>query len=118
MLVTLLPIVTDVRPVQPEKAPSSIDVTLLGITTDVRPEHLQKALSPIDITLVGIVNEVRPEHLKKALPPMDVTLLGITVFMQPVISVLVAVFIKALQLSRESYTVFPLSTDMDVRPVH
>ena len=41
----------EVRPVQPEKAPSPIDVTLLGIVTDVRPVQLEKApLSVIDVT--------------------------------------------------------------------
>ena len=48
---------------------------------------------------------------------MLVTLLGITVFLQPVINVFVDVFIIALQLSRESYTVFPDSTIIDVKPL-
>lgn len=47
---------------------------------------------------------------------MFVTLLGITVFLQPAIRVLVIVSMIALQLSRESYTLFPSSTDMDVKP--
>jgi hypothetical protein len=67
---------------------------------------------------LGIVTDVRPEHPKKARYPIDVTLLGITVFLQPATRVLVAMFIIALQLSRESYTVFPFSTDMDVRLEH
>ena len=33
-------------------------------------------------------------------------------------SVLVAVSIRALQLSRESYTVFPASTSIDIKPTH
>jgi hypothetical protein len=37
--------------------------------------------------------------------------------MQPVIRVLVAVSIIALQLLRESYFVFPLSTTIEVKPV-
>ena len=36
MLVTLLGIVTEVRPLQPEKARSPMLVTLLGIVTEVR----------------------------------------------------------------------------------
>ena len=36
MLVTLLPIVTEVRPLQPAKAVFPMLVTLLGIVTDVR----------------------------------------------------------------------------------
>jgi hypothetical protein len=43
MLVTPLPIVTDVRPEQPEKAYQLMLVTPLPIVTDVRPEHPSKA---------------------------------------------------------------------------
>ena len=82
---------------------------------DVRPVHCMKAKLPISVTLLGIVTDVRPEQPKKAPPSIDVTLLGISVFLQPAIRVLVAVSMIALQLSRESYTVFPFSTDMDVR---
>ena len=39
MLVTLLPIVTDVRPLQPENAELPMLVTLLPIVTDVRLLH-------------------------------------------------------------------------------
>ena len=46
---------------------------------------------------------------------MAVTDLGIIVFWQPVINVLLAVSIIALQFSRESYTVFPSSTMIDVK---
>ena len=49
---------------------------------------------------------------------MLVTELGMVVDWQPVISVLVAVSIIALQLLRESYTVLPLSTTMEVREEH
>ena len=42
---------------------------------------------------------------------------GILVFMQPAISVLLAVSMIALQLSRESYAVLPSSTFMHVRPL-
>ena len=37
MVVTLFGIVTEVRPLQPEKAPSPMKVTLFGIVTEVRP---------------------------------------------------------------------------------
>ena len=42
--------------------------------------------------------------------------MGIRVFLQPIIKVLVAVSIIALQLLRESYFVFPLSTTIEVKP--
>jgi len=37
-----------------------MDVTLLGMVTEVRPVQLEKAHSPIDVTLLGMVTEVRP----------------------------------------------------------
>ena len=46
---------------------------------------------------------------------MDVTLLGMIVFLHPAIKVLFEVSMMALQLLRESYFGFPLSTVMDVR---
>ena len=66
MLVTLLGIVTDVRPEQELKAERPMLVTLLGIVMDVRPEQELKALSPMLVTLLGIVMAVRPEQLLKA----------------------------------------------------
>jgi hypothetical protein len=59
--------------------------------------------------------EVRPEQFEKAIYPILVTLLGIVVFLHPEISVLLAVSMMALQLSRESYFVFPDSTIIEVR---
>ena len=47
---------------------------------------------------------------------MLVTELGIVVFSQPFIKVFVAVSMRALQLSRESYVVLPASTLIDVSP--
>jgi hypothetical protein len=61
--------------------------------------------------------EVMPAQLRKALPPIIVTVLGITVFLQPHKRVFDDVPIIALQLSRESYTVLPSSTVMEVKPV-
>ena len=43
MLVTPFPMVTDVKPVQSEKAYHPMLVTLSGMVTDVKPLHLQKA---------------------------------------------------------------------------
>ena len=37
-----------------------MDVMELGIVTEVRPLHPEKALSPIDVTELGMVTEVRP----------------------------------------------------------
>ena len=59
-----------------------------------------------------MVTFVRPEQLLKAFSPIDVTLLGIIVFLHPKIIELVDVSIIALQLSRESYFLFPFSTDI------
>ena len=47
---------------------------------------------------------------------MLVTLLGIIVVLHPECSVFVAVSIIALQLFRESYTGFPSSTTIEVKP--
>ncbi len=54
------------------------------------------------VTLFGMVMEVRPMQPEKALLPMLATLLGMMVFKHPTIKVFVAVFIIALQFSRES----------------
>ena len=67
------------------------------------------------VTLLGITMEVRPEQPEKAFSPMFVTLLGMVVDWHPTIRVLEAVSIMALQFSRESYIVLPLSTTMEVR---
>ena len=48
---------------------------------------------------------------------MEVMEFGMTVFWQPLIIVFVAVSIIALQLFRLSYTLFPLSTIIDVKPL-
>ena len=77
-------------------------VTLLGMVTEVRPEQPKKALDPMLVTLSGMVTEVRPEQPQKARSPMLVTLEGMVVFIHPVINVLEDVSIRALQLSRES----------------
>ena len=48
---------------------------------------------------------------------MLVTFEGMTVFLHPDTKLLSLVFIMALQLLRLSYTLFPLATTIDVRPL-
>ena len=67
------------------------------------------------VTELGMVKEVRKEQPLNALRPMLVTELGKVVDWHPTIRVLEAVSIIALQFSRESYIVFPLSTTIEVR---
>ena len=43
----------------PEKALVPMDVTLLGMVTEVKPLQRAKVASPMDVTLLGIVMEVR-----------------------------------------------------------
>ena len=59
MLVTLLPIVMLVSPVQLKKAESLMLVTLFGIVMLVRPVQLKKAESPMLVTLSEIVTLVK-----------------------------------------------------------
>jgi len=55
MLVTPLPIVTLVKPVQPENAKPPILVTLLGIVILVKPLQPENTAPPMLVTLFGIV---------------------------------------------------------------
>ena len=87
-----------------------ISVTELGIVSEVKPVHSRKASSPIVVTELGIDTEVKPLQQLKAYPPISVTELGIVVFLQPLINLFVEDSIIALQLLRESYTLFPLVT--------
>jgi hypothetical protein len=59
-----------------------------------------------------MIMDIRPELLLKALSPILVTLSGITVSAQPIIKVLLAVSMMALQSSLLSYTSLALSTVM------
>ena len=93
-----------------------MEVTLLGMVTEVKPEQPEKAEIPMEVTLLGMVMEVRPEQPEKANHTIDVTLLGIIVDLHPIISSLVDVLTIALQLLRESYTAFPFSTVIEVSP--
>ena len=102
----LLSKITEVNPLQPEKAAFPIDVTLFGMVTDVSPLQLLKAYWPIDVTLFGITilvrlvqdwniylaNVVNPgvkvtwvkfEHSSKTFWPQDVTVLGILIDVKP-----------------------------------
>ena len=88
-------------------------VTLLGMVIDVKPVHSPKARSSMEVTLLGMEMDVSLQP-SKAHWPMEVTLLGIMVFLQPTTKVFDEVSIIALQLSRESYAIFPLSTLIEV----
>ena len=50
----------------PANAPSPILVTLLGMVTEVRPEQSANAPPPMLVTLLGMVTEVRPEQNSNA----------------------------------------------------
>ena len=76
MLVTEFGIVTDVKPLQSQKAPSPILVTEFGISTDVKPSQKQKASSPIlatgyscPSTVIELGITTSPEYLS----PPDIT---------------------------------------------
>ena len=49
--------ITEVKPVQPEKAAVPIVVTELGMVTEVRPVQPEKAQSPIDVTWLPMVTD-------------------------------------------------------------
>ena len=103
------------REEQPANACSPMIIMELGMVTEVREEQPMNALSPMLVTEVGMVTEVREEQPPNASSPMLVTEVGMVVDWHPAIRVLEAVSIIALQFSRESYTVLPLSTTMEVR---
>ena len=78
-------------------------------------EHPLNAHPSIRATGSGIVIDVSPSQLEKASSPMLWMLWGIIVLWQPTINLLVDVSIIALQLSRESYTLFELSITIDFK---
>ena len=106
-----------VRPVQPPNAKPPMLVTDEGMVMLVRLVQPENTPSPILVTDAGMSMLVRPVQPRNALSPMAVTELGTVVFMQPATSVLLAVSMMALQLSRESYAVLPALTFMLARPV-
>ena len=77
MLSTVSGMVTDVSPVQPEKAELPIAVTPEGIVTEVSPVQPEKAVLPIAVTPEGIVTEVSPSQSEKAELPIVVMPEGI-----------------------------------------
>lgn len=74
----------------------------LGMRTSVRLEQPAKARILISITESGMEMFVRQEQPEKALLPITVTDGGMMVFLHPLISVLLAVWIMALQPPLES----------------
>ena len=100
MLVTPLPMVTEVKPLhkplQSEKAESPMIVTLSGMVIEVNPVQPRKAPSPMLVTLSGMAIEVKPLQPRKAPSPMLVTLpsSGITLVLHPTTSVFVAISIR------------------------
>ena len=69
------------------------------------------------VTEFGSVMEVRPLRPENADSSTFFTELGIVVLLHPAMSALSDFLMIALQLLRESYTVFPLSTIMEVSPL-
>ena len=63
MLVTLLGIVMDVRPLQTRKAAHPMLVTLLGIVTEVKPLQSRKAAHPMLVTLYSLPSTVNFERI-------------------------------------------------------
>ena len=92
-------------------------VTELGMVMLVSPVQSENADVPMLVIVLGILNSISHVQPLNAYAPMLVTELGITVFLHANIILLVAVSITALQLSRESYLGFPVSTIIDVRPL-
>jgi hypothetical protein len=58
MEVTELPMVSEVKPLQPEKALYPMEVTELGIVNVVKPVQTLKAEFPIDVTPLPITSAV------------------------------------------------------------
>ena len=90
-----------VRLEQPEKAPP-ISVTDGGMEIFVRLVQPEKTAFPISVTNGEMEILVRLEQPEKAPYSILVTDGGMIVFSHPLISVLVSVWIMALQSSRES----------------
>ena len=70
--------------------------------TFIRLVHSKNAPTWMELTELGIVILDNPEQPTNAPVPIVVIEFGMTVFMQPVINVLLDVSMMALQLSRES----------------
>src|ERR1035437_2680066 len=73
MFVTLLPIVTLPKLVQPENSSFPMLVTPSGMLKLVRLLQPLNASSPMRVTLLGIVTLVRLVHIQNAISPILVT---------------------------------------------
>ena len=78
MVSTPLPMVTDVRWVQPQNASISITEILLGMLIDVRAQ-LENILPLMLVILSGMVIEFKQLQSKNAASPMLITLSGIVI---------------------------------------
>ena len=70
--VTELPIVTDVKPLQPEKAELPIEATELGIVTDVKPLQFWKQHGEIETVPsfmeINVPEGIMPLYVYATLP--------------------------------------------------
>ena len=80
--------------------------------------HPINAYSPIHFTDSGMLMLVSALHCSNAPSPIHVTDSGITVLANPCIRQFVLVSMMALQLFRESYTLFSSATTMLVSALH
>ena len=83
ILVTPVPIVTDVNPEQPLNAEAFIFSTVFGILMVLMAEHPEKAVEPISVSPSFNVTDVIPEHLANALLYIFTTVLGTTIDVSP-----------------------------------
>ena len=74
MILTELPMVTEVREVQKENAEDPMDMTESGMITEVREVQSWNAQSSMNLTESGMVTEVREVHPENAEGPMVNTL--------------------------------------------
>ena len=90
----------------------------LGIDIEMRLLQLPKAAFPIVKTLLGMLMELKPTHPRNARDSIDVIVLGINEFLHPSSNLFVRDSIRALQLLRESKTLFSKSTEIDSILLH
>ena len=116
MLVTLVGIEMEARLLQSLKAELSMlsNFEFSEKVIEVRFLQPEKASLLMFITPSGMVMEVSLLQPSKARRPILVTLWGIIVVEVPLTNSFHLVFMMALQLSRESYTGFPLATVIEV----
>lgn len=105
-----MPIITDVRASQLEKAKVFIAVTPSGIVIEVSDVHPSKAYSPMRVTLLGIAIEAMCFLPRNAFGEIAVIPSGIMVLSLPASKVFVLVMMMALQWLRLSYLGLPSST--------